>query len=160
MNPCINRSSGRRSNFGSQFTTVTMAWQIYQLMSSPLAIGFLGLAHALPQMGLLLCVSASLAMLTVLGAITPGALLVAAAPFAICTGLGNPSRQAFVPNLVPREDLGSALAVNNTAGKPSDIAGPAAGSVALAAAGATLCYSIDAVSWLAMLVAQPAPAGA
>jgi MFS family permease len=164
------------SNFGSQFTTVAMAWQIYQLTNSPFAIGLLGLARALPQMGLLLfgglladavdrrrllmvmqllqlAVSASLAVLTVLGAVTPGVLLVAAALFAVCTGLGNPSRQAFVPNLVPREDLGSALAVINTAGKLSNIAGPAAGGVALAAAGAALCYSVDAVSWLAMLAA-------
>jgi MFS family permease len=164
------------SNFGSQFTTVAMAWQIYQLTNSPLAIGLLGLARALPQMGLLLfgglladafdrrrllmvvqllqlCVSAFLAVLTVVGAITPGALLAAAALFAVCTGLGNPSRQAFVPNLVPREDLGSALAVNNTAGKLANVAGPAAGGVALAAAGATLCYTVDAVSWLAMLAA-------
>src|SRR5213075_1123238 len=80
------------SAFGSQFTTVAMAWQIYELTNSPLQIGFLGLARAVPQMVLLLfgglladavdrrrllmvvqllqlCVSASLAILTALGLI-------------------------------------------------------------------------------------------
>src|ERR1700675_4899540 len=42
------------SAFGSQFTTVAMAWQIYQLTNSPLQIGLLGLARAVPQMVLLL----------------------------------------------------------------------------------------------------------
>src|SRR5712692_11508106 len=38
------------SAMGSQFTTVAMAWQIYQLTNSPLQVGLLGLARALPQM--------------------------------------------------------------------------------------------------------------
>jgi MFS family permease len=42
------------SSMGSQFTTVAMVWQIYELTDSPLQIGLLGLARALPQMILLL----------------------------------------------------------------------------------------------------------
>jgi hypothetical protein len=37
------------SGFGSQFTTVVMAWQIYDLTNSPLQIGMIGLARALPH---------------------------------------------------------------------------------------------------------------
>ena len=37
-----------------QFTTVATAWQIYELTNSPLQIGLLGLARALPQMCLTL----------------------------------------------------------------------------------------------------------
>src|ERR671929_820381 len=78
------------SGIGSQFTTVAMAWQIYELTDSPLQIGLLGLARAIPQIGLLLvaglladamnrrklmmftqiglfCVSLSLALLTITG---------------------------------------------------------------------------------------------
>ena len=33
------------SGIGSQFTTVAMAWQIYELTNSPLQIGMLGLAR-------------------------------------------------------------------------------------------------------------------
>ena len=42
------------SSVGSQFTTVAMAWQIYELTNSPLQIGLIGLARAVPQVGMLL----------------------------------------------------------------------------------------------------------
>src|SRR5947199_10328716 len=42
------------SSIGSQFTTVALAWQIYELTNSPLQIGLLGVARALPQIALLL----------------------------------------------------------------------------------------------------------
>src|SRR6478672_8522231 len=42
------------SSIGSQFTTVAIAWQIYELTNSPLQLGLIGLARALPQMGILL----------------------------------------------------------------------------------------------------------
>ena len=42
------------SSVGSQFTTVAMAWQIYELTDSPLQIGLIGLARAVPQMAILL----------------------------------------------------------------------------------------------------------
>src|SRR5438132_687086 len=93
------------SVFGSQFTTVAMAWQIYELTNSPLQIGALGLARALPQMGLTLfgglladavdrrrllmitqiaqfCVSGALVVLTALGEISPGVLYGGAVPLA------------------------------------------------------------------------------
>ena len=164
------------SGFGSQFTTVAMAWQIYDLTHSPVQLGLLGLARALPQMGLMLfgglladavdrrrllmvvqllqlLVSAGLAVFTALGLMTPTVLFVAAALFAASTGLGNPARQAYVPNLVPREDLGSALAFNSTSQQVASIAGPAIGGVLIGIAGAAPCYAIDAASWLALLAA-------
>src|ERR1041384_7368699 len=42
------------SSVGSQFTQVAMAWQIYELTNSPLQIGMIGLARAVPQMVILL----------------------------------------------------------------------------------------------------------
>jgi MFS family permease len=42
------------SSVGSQFTTVAMAWQIYELTNSPFQIGMIGLVRALPQMVILL----------------------------------------------------------------------------------------------------------
>ena len=42
------------SSIGSQFTTVAMAWQIYELTNSPLQIGLIGLVRAVPQVAMLL----------------------------------------------------------------------------------------------------------
>src|SRR5438874_13513331 len=88
------------SVMGTQFTNVAMAWQIYELTNSPLQLGLLGLARALPQIALTLvggvladaldrrrlmmatqvgqlCVAGVLVGLTVAGAITPTVLFVA-----------------------------------------------------------------------------------
>jgi MFS family permease len=88
------------SSVGSQFTAVAMAWQIYELTDSPLQIGLIGLARAVPQMAILLFgglladamnrrrlmmltqaslfgVSGALALLTLAGSATPLRLYVA-----------------------------------------------------------------------------------
>src|SRR5690349_23982625 len=51
---CVFWTGSFLSSIGTQFTTVAMAWQIYELTNSPLQIGLLGLARALPQIALLL----------------------------------------------------------------------------------------------------------
>ena len=114
------------SAVGSQFTTVAMAWQVYDLTNSPLQVGLLGLGRAVPQMALSLyggaladavdrkrlmmalqfvqcAISSVLAALTLAGVVTPSMLFAAAMLFAFCTALETPSRTAVVPNLVPRE---------------------------------------------------------
>ena len=42
------------SGFGSQFTSLAMAWQIYEMTGSPFQLGLLGLARAIPSMLILL----------------------------------------------------------------------------------------------------------
>src|SRR5258706_15941988 len=98
------------SSMGPQFTPGAMAWQIYELTNSPLQIGLLGLAPALPQILLLLvgglladakdrrqlmrctqsglfCVSTALALLTFFGKTTPQMLYGATMLLAIFTSL-------------------------------------------------------------------------
>src|SRR5712692_7618961 len=161
------------SAIGSQFTTVAMAWQIYQLTNSPLQLGLLGLARALPQMavtafgGVLadrrdrrqimmvcqvaqFCVSGSLVLLTVTGQMTPAMLYIASVLLALCTALETPSRAALVPSLVPPSELTSALALNSALRDVGAIGGPALAGILLTVSGPHLCYAFDAVSWLIM----------
>src|SRR4026207_2246167 len=51
---CVFWTGSFLSSIGTQFTTVAMAWQIYELTNSPLQIGLLGVARAVPQIALLL----------------------------------------------------------------------------------------------------------
>lgn len=162
------------SSIGSQFTTVAMAWQIYELTDSPLQIGLIGLARAVPQIAILLfgglladamnrrrlmmltqgslfCVSGALALLTSAGGATPLRLYLATMCLALFSSLEAPSRQAIVANLVPREDLARALAMHSSQRQIAVIAGPSVAGVALAFAGPALCYAVDAFSWLIML---------
>ena len=164
------------SGIGSQFTTVAMAWQIYELTNSALQIGLLGLVRAVPQMILLLfaglladainrrklmlltqtglfCVSTTLALLTFAGNASPQILYVATTFLAFFTALEQPSRQSMIPNLVPREHLAQALALQGTQRYVPVIAGPSIAGVVLALFGPAVCYAVDALSWLAMLSA-------
>jgi MFS family permease len=173
---CVFWTGSFLSSMGTQFTTVAMAWQIYELTNSPLQIGFLGLARALPQILLLLvgglladamdrrklmmctqtglfCVSTTLSLLTYFGKASPHMLYAATMFLAVFTSLEQPSRQSMIPNLVPREHLAQALALQGTQRYVPIIAGPSLAGVLLAFSGPAACYAVDACSWLAMLSA-------
>ena len=160
---------------GTQFTTVAMAWQIYELTNSAFQIGMLGLARALPQIILLLfaglladamnrrklmmctqitlfCTSTTLALLTSAGDVSPAILYGATMLLALFTSLEQPSRQSIIPNLVPREHLARALSLQSTQRYVSVIAGPSLAGLVLAFSGPAACYTVDALSWLAMLI--------
>jgi MFS family permease len=161
---------------GSQFTTVAMAWQIYELTDSAFQVGMLGLARALPQMILLLfaglladamnrrklmmctqislfCTSSMLVLVTFAGKVSPSMLYGATMLLALFSSLEQPSRQSMLPNLVPREHLARALSLNSTQRYVSVIAGPSLAGLILALLGPAACYMLDALSWLAMLAA-------
>jgi MFS family permease len=161
------------SSVGSQFTQVAMAWQIYELTNSPLQLGLIGLARAVPQMfillfgglladalnrrklmmvtqGSLFFVSGSLALLTLAGHVTALKLYGVTMLLALFSSLESPSRQSIVTNLVPAEDLSRALAIFSTQRQIATIAGPSTAGVVLAVAGPAVCYAVDAVSWLIM----------
>lgn len=163
------------SGIGSQFSTVAMAWQIYELTDSAFQIGLLGLARAVPQIILLLvgglladaldrrklmmcaqialfCVSASLAVLTLAGKASPMLLYGATMLLALFTSLEGPARSSIIPSLVPREHLTQALALQGTQRYVPVIAGPSLAGVVLAGFGAAACYVVDALSWVAMLL--------
>ncbi len=164
------------ATIGSQFTTVAMAWQIYELTNSAFQIGMLGLARALPQIVLLLfaglladavnrrklmmctqitlfCTSGALALLTFAGNISPAMLYGATMSLALFSSLEQPSRQSIIPNLVPREHLAQALSLQSSQRYVSVIAGPSLAGLVLAFFGPAACYTIDALSWVAMLIA-------
>jgi MFS family permease len=164
------------SSIGTQFTTVAMAWQIYELTNSPMQIGLLGLARAVPQIVLLLvgglladamdrrklmlctqtglfCVSTTLALLSFFGQASSTMLYGATVLLAIFTSLEQPSRQSMIPNLVPRDHLAQALALQGTQRYVPIIAGPSIAGLVLAFSGPAACYAVDACSWLAMISA-------
>jgi MFS family permease len=162
------------SAVGTQMTTVAMAWQIYELTGSALQVGLLGLGRAIPQIGfavfggliadamdrkrlmivlqVMQCgVSTALALLTLTGAISPGALFICAVLFAFSSAMETPIRQAVVPNLVPRSEIGSAVALSTMERSLGLIIGPGIAGVMIAVSGPGLCYAADAASWLIML---------
>jgi MFS family permease len=164
------------SEAGSQMHVVAVSWQVYQLTHNPLALGAIGVARIVPlvllalgsgvladaldrrklmlfsQIAMMLC-SASLALASSLGIVTVWWIYVVTALSSAARTLGMPARQAIVPSLVPREHLSSALSLNIISWQAATIMGPTIGGLIIAGRGVSWIYWIDAMSFVAVIVA-------
>ena len=64
-----------------------------------------------------------------------------------------PARQAITPDLVPREHLPNALALNTIMFQAAAVLGPAAGGIVIAQLGVAWAYALNAASFVVVLVA-------
>jgi MFS family permease len=159
---------------GSQMQQVAVAWQLYVLTKSPLALGTLGLARVVPvivfalgggviadafdrrklilfsQLGMALA-SLTLALLTRAHAVSPAAIYGAVALAGLAFAVDAPARQALVPLLVPVEDLPNALSLYAMAFEVAAVAGPALAGVAIDQLGVFPIYVADVVSFVAVI---------
>ncbi|MSR08074.1 MAG: MFS transporter [Gammaproteobacteria bacterium] len=154
-----------------QMQNVAIGWLVYDLTRDPLALGLVGLASFLPALALALITGHTAdrydrrAILVVCYVVTLGTALGLLAMavggsgqvlpiyglllvFGISRAFANPAGQALVPNLVPPEQLGNAIAWNSTAWQTATIAGPALGGL-LYYFGATVAFGAAALCFLA-----------
>ena len=100
-----------------------------------------------------LTVATILALLTWAGMLGPWGLLF----FTFCIGMGNalnfPAWAATTPELVPREDLVQAIALNGIGFNLSRAVGPAIGGFAIALAGTQAAFALNALCFLSLLLA-------
>lgn len=107
--------------------------------------------------------AATLAALVFTGTVRPWHLLALAFVLGTVNAFDAPARQAFVPELVDREDLGNAIALNALMFNAAVVVGPAVGGLVYAAIGPGWCFSANAVSFLGVIAAllamrlEPAP---
>ncbi|HTI88600.1 MAG TPA: MFS transporter [Alphaproteobacteria bacterium] len=144
---------GRTLNtLGIQMQIVAIYWQVYQLTSDPMDIGFVSLSQFAPMLGLFLVagytadrfdrrfVMGLCYLLEAVGGMILYALAVAHVTvvwpifltmtvFGTARAFSQPAAQALVPNLVPRDLYPVAVAWNASAGKLAGIFGPALGGV-------------------------------
>src|SRR5437870_7426493 len=99
-----------------------------------------------------LFVVSALAMLTWLELTTPWALLSFTFAVAVGTALAMPAWAAVIPELVPRDDLQSAVALNSIAINLSRAIRPAIAGVLVAAVGVWLVFPLHALSCIGILV--------
>jgi MFS family permease len=107
-------------------------------------------ALMLLQTGMLLD-AALLGTLTVLGQVTPAWIMALAVVHGTLAAFEIPIRQAFLMDLVGRDDLMNAIALNSSAFNLSRVFGPALAGGVLATLGAAACFYINAASFLAVL---------
>ncbi|CAN5685825.1 hypothetical protein BH23CHL2_BH23CHL2_03340 [soil metagenome] len=80
-------------------------------------------------------------------------LFIVAALVAAVSSFDGPARQALIPTLVPRGRIPDAMSVNILTGNVADMLGPAIGGFTIALIGISGTYAIDAVTFLAVVLA-------
>ncbi len=161
---------------GTWMQMTAQSFLIYQLTTSPVYLGLVGFAAGLPawlftlyggvvadrmsRRTMLLITQTSmmvlafiLAALALTGVVQPWHIIVIAFLNGIANAFDAPARLAFVLEMVTREDLSNAVALNSTMFNLATVIGPAAAGVAYAAIGPGWCFVLNGISFIAVIVA-------
>ncbi len=162
------------STIGTWMQIIAQGWLVYELSRSELMLGIVGFASAIPAMlitpwgGVVVdrVSRRQVLVLTQIGAMAL-ALILAALNFtgvvqvwhvvALAAGVGivnafdGPARQAFVVEMVGREDMANAIALNSITFNSARIVGPAIGGLLLVLVGASWCFLINGLSFIAVI---------
>ncbi|HEY9897743.1 MAG TPA: MFS transporter [Pantanalinema sp.] len=99
----------------------------------------------------MLVVATLLGIMTVAGSMTSGLLLAFTFALGLGAALNGPAWQAIIPELVPRNELGAAVALNSAGFNLARSVGPALGGVVVAVAGPGFTFLLNAASFLGVL---------
>lgn len=95
----------------------------------------------------------SMAVLTLSGVIEVWHILILSLLIGCINALDNPTRQAFYPSLVAKEHLSNAIALNSAVINGSRLIGPAVGGVLIGIFGEGLCFLLNGISYLGVIIA-------
>ena len=160
---------------GTWMQNIATGWLVLELSHSPLAVGLLALCQFLPftVFGLFagvvvdrldarrtviwtqvisMVIAGVLASLTLAGVITTWQVLLLAVLRGTVLVLDAPARQALTFEMVGRDELPNAVALNSSLFNAARVVGPAMGGVVVALAGAGLCFALNTVSFAAVLI--------
>lgn len=162
------------SSGGTQMQVVAVAWQVYLLTHSAIALGLIGLMQAIPRLifslvgGVLADVLDRRKMLMIVNL----SMMIFSTILALCTdfqvmniaimyvvillsatvaSFEFPTRQAIIPTLVPRKQMADALSLSSVMMQLTSIVGPTAGGFAIAWLGVANTYWFDVASYLVVI---------
>jgi MFS family permease len=159
---------------GTWMQSVAQSWLVYRLTGSAVLLGFVGFSGQIPVFLLapiggtvadrfnrhrILVTTQTAAMLlaSVLATLTLTHRVEVWHVFAIAASLGVvnafdiPARQAFVVDMVGRDDLINAIALNSSMFNGARIVGPAIAGILVATIGEGWCFFSNAVSYIAVI---------
>lgn len=162
------------SDIGTFMQSVGAAWLMTSLTTRTLYIALIQTASALPFFVLalpagsigdivdrrrlilgteiwMLAVSTVLAVTTIAGTMTPWLLLLLTFALSAGDALEAPAWRAIFPELVPREDLSPALALNGIEFNLARAVGPGLAGLIIAAAGIATAFVLNALSFLGVI---------
>ena len=163
------------SLIGTWMQSVAQAWLVYRITGSSLRLGAVGFASQIPVFlfaplgGMVadrfnrhrvilttqivsMILAAILATLTLAGKIHVWHIFVLAALLGVVNAFDLPARQSFLVEMVGREDLMNAIALNSSMFNGARVIGPAIAGVLVARIGEGWCFFSNALSYVAVIV--------
>ncbi len=162
------------SLIGTWMQTIAQSWLVYRLTGSSLLLGSVGFASQFPVFlvapigGIVadrydrqrvvigtqissMVLASILAFLTLSGRVQVWHIFVLAALLGVVNAFDIPGRQSFLIEMVGREDLMNAIALNSSMFNGARIIGPAVAGILLARIGEGWCFFANAVSYIAVI---------
>jgi MFS family permease len=159
---------------GTWMQTVAQAWLVYRLTNSSLLLGAVGFAGQIPvfltapfggiaadrtnRQRLVIAtqtasmiLAAILAWLTLSHRVQVWHIFVLAALLGVVNAFDIPGRQSFLVDMVGKEDLMNAIALNSSMFNGARVVGPAIAAILLAKIGEGWCFGANAISYLAVI---------
>lgn len=159
---------------GTQMQVVAVAWQVYLLTHSAIALGLIGLVQAIPRLlfslvggvfadvfdrrKMLLVIeitmvstSAILALCTIFHVINMFIIYTVVLVAASVSAFEFPTRQAVIPTLVPREQMPDAMSLSMVMMQLTFVIGPTLGGFIIAWWGVANTYWIDVISYFVVI---------
>lgn len=94
-----------------------------------------------------------MAILTLTGLVQVWHIMVLSLLIGLINALDNPTRQSFYPSLVSPDKLSNAIALNSAVINGSRLIGPAVGGVLIGLLGEGICFLLNGISYIAVIVA-------
>jgi MFS family permease len=162
------------SLIGTWMQSVAQGWLVYRLTGSSLLLGLIGFSQQIPvfllssfggvvadrwpRRRVLICTQTVmmvlafiLAALALAGRVRIWHVFILSALLGVANAVDMPTRQAFVVEMVGKEDLVNAIALNSSMVNGARLAGPAVAGVLVAAVGEGWCFLLNGVSFLAVI---------
>ena len=163
------------SLIGTWMQTVAQAWLVYRMTKSALLLGSVGFASQIPvflvapfggitadrlnrqrlviaTQTAALILAGILAALTLTGVVQVWHIFVLAALLGVVNAFDIPARQSFLVDMVGKEDLMNAIALNSSMFNGARVIGPAIAGILVAKIGEGWCFAANSISYIAVIV--------
>ncbi|MDD5687906.1 MAG: MFS transporter [Elusimicrobia bacterium] len=161
---------------GTWLQITAMPWMVYRLTSSTILLGLIGFLSQIPVFLLaplagvvadrynkkkLLIITQTfemvqavvLGVLAISGKLQIWHIIVLAILLGIVTAFDMPTRQAFLFEMVGKDDLMNAIALNSLIFNSARLIGPAIAGLLIASFGEGLCFLLNGLSFIAVIIA-------
>jgi len=154
--------------------TIAQSWLVYRLTGSSFLLGAIGFASQIPIFLLAfvggtiadrfnrhrvviatqaasMILALTLSVLTLTGTVRIWHIFVLSALLGVVNAFDMPTRQAFIVELVEREDLMNAIALNSSIFNGARVMGPAVAGIVIAGIGEGWCFFANGISYVAVI---------